>query len=310
MSNIRFICAQPANSYYTWQVEVLINNFIKNGINPNKIDILCAINNNIIPDDWIKLQQHYNTVRFFFYNDTRDDFGYIPSIYFNLMKNHLKSHPELQDEVLMLHDSDIIFTQPPNFGYLNNRIWYVADTNSYINYDYIQSKGNEIYEGMCEIIGIDKRIPKLMNSNSGGAQYIVSGEGWEFWDKVEKDSIKLYKWFCEIEPNYIKKHANDYPIQKWTAGMWSLLWNAWLYGHETKIDERISFCWSTDGIDKIQKYPILHNAGVTSPNNGLFYKGAYIDKLPYNEDLYIDTSRASYYYWEQVKETSQKTILK
>ena len=43
--DIRFICAQPANSYYTWQVEVLINNFIKHGINPNQIDINYLIQN-------------------------------------------------------------------------------------------------------------------------------------------------------------------------------------------------------------------------------------------------------------------------
>lgn len=310
MQNIRFICAQPANSYYTWQVEVLINNFIKHGVNPNKIDILCAINNDIVPDDWKKLQNHYNTVRFFFYNDTRSDYRYIPAIYFNLMSNHLKAHPELKDEVLFLHDSDIVFTRTPNLDWVTSKdIWYMSDTNSYINYNYIQQKGNDIYESMCDIIGIDKRIPKLMNSHSGGAQYIVNGEGWEFWDKVEKDAIRMYDYFCDIEHLYVKKYEGDYPIQKWTAGMWSLLWNAWLKGHETKVDDRIAFGWSTDGIQSVEKYWILHNAGVTSSHQGLFYKGLYINKLPYDEKLVIDENRASSYYWKQVQETAKKSIL-
>ena len=311
MQNIRFICAQPANSYYTWQVEVVINNFIKHGVNPNQIDILCCINNDNVPDDWKKLQSHYNTVRFFFYNDTRSDFKYIPAIYFNLMSNHLKAHPELKDEVLFLHDSDIVFTRPPELNWVNSKdIWYMSDTNSYINYNYIQQKSNDIYEKMCEIIGIDKRIPKLMNSHSGGAQYIVNGEGWEFWDKVEKDAIRIYDYFCEVEPQYVKKYEGDYPIQKWTAGMWSLLWNAWLSGHETKVDDRISFGWSTDPIDRVEKHWILHNAGVSGDMAGLFFKGAYINKLPYDEVLEIDESRASAYYWKQVQEVAQKTILK
>jgi hypothetical protein len=311
MQNIRFICAQPANSYYTWQVEVVINNFIKHGVNPNQIDILCCINNDIVPEDWSKLQAHYNTVRFFFYNDTRSDFKYIPAIYFNLMSNHLKAHPELKDEVLFLHDSDIVFTRRPELDWVNDKkIWYMSDTNSYINYDYIQQKDNAIYEKMCEIIGIDKRIPKLMNSHSGGAQYIINGEGWEFWDKVEKDAITMYDYFCEIEPLYVKKYEGDYPIQKWTAGMWSLLWNAWLSGHETKVDDRISFGWSTDPVDRIEKHWILHNAGVTSDMAGLFFKGAYISKLPYDEVLEVDETRASSYYWKQVQEVAQKTILK
>ena len=307
--DIRFICAQPANDYYRWQVEVMINNFIKHGVNPNKIDILCAINNDSIPEDWKKLQSHYNNVRFFFYNDSRSNFDYIPSIYFNLMSNHLKAHPELQDEVLFLHDSDIIFTRKPELDWMKHKnTWYMSDTNSYINYDYIQQKGNDTYETMCDIVGIDKLIPKIMNSNSGGAQYIVNGESWEFWDKVEKDSIKLYQYFCSIEPLYQKKHEHDYPIQKWTAGMWSLLWNAWLYGHETKVDGRLGFGWSTDNIKSIEKYWILHNAGVTGPNEGLFYKGSY-NKLPYNDTLDINVNRASWYYWEEVKETAKKTIL-
>ena len=38
MKNLRYICVQPRILYYAWQVEVMINNFIKHGINPNNID--------------------------------------------------------------------------------------------------------------------------------------------------------------------------------------------------------------------------------------------------------------------------------
>jgi hypothetical protein len=308
---MRYICAQPASQYYTWQVEVLINNFKKHGINPNHIDILCATEDGIVSEDWKKLQAHYNTIRFFFYKDTRIDKSYIPSIYFNLMKQHISAHPELREERLFLHDSDIIFTRPPELDWIkdSDSIWYLSNTNSYINFDYIQQKGNDIYEDMCAIIGIDKVVPKLMNSNSGGAQYIVKGEGYSFWDKVENDSIKLYKYFCDRAEYDTKNMKESFPIQKWTAGMWSLLWNAWKNGHETKVDPRLDFGWSTNNISDVEKYWILHNAGVTSTHVGLFYKGAYIDKLPYNEQLEIDPDKASYYYWKEVQETSKQTIL-
>ena len=163
MKNLRYICCQPAIPYYTWQVEVLINNFKKMGVNPNYIDIVCGIENGIIPENWRKLMTHYNSVRFFFYNDTRLDKSYQPSIYFNLMKQHIVARPEIQDDVLFLHDSDIIFTKPANFNsMISGDTWYLSDTKFYINYDYIQTKGNHIYEKMCEIIGIDKLIPKLL----------------------------------------------------------------------------------------------------------------------------------------------------
>jgi len=305
---IRYICAQPATQYYTWQVEVMINNFKKHGVNPNMIDILCGIENDNIPEDWIKLQQHYNTIRFFFYNDNRKDKSYIPSIYFNLLSSHMKANPDLINQRLFLHDSDIVFTRPPELNFINNaNIWYMSDTNSYINYNYIQQKGNHIYEKMCDIIGIDKLIPKLMNMNSGGAQYIITGEDYKFWDKVEEDSIKLYSYFCEVEPQHT---GTDYPIQKWTAGMWSLLWNAWLSGHETKVDKGLDFGWATNDVSDIDRYWILHNAGVTEQHKDLFHKGSYQNKLPYDDALIVRPTSASSYYWRQIKETSKVSVLR
>lgn len=308
--DLKYICAQPGVKYYTWQVEVMIHNFIKNKINPNNIEILIGINNNIIPEDWKNIQQSYPYVRFFFYPDTRIDKSYIPSIYFHLLKKHFQSYPELEKSVILLHDSDIVFTRPPEFqSMIYDNAWYLSDTNSYINYNYIQQKGDHIYKKMCEIVGLDERIPKLMNSNSGGAQYIVKNTNSKFWEKVENDSIKLYTYFCEIEPLYEKKHEYDYPIQKWTAGMWSLLWNAWLEGHETIVDKRLDFGWVTSPYSDVEKYSILHNAGVTPDCKGLFFKGNYIDRFPYNDDLDIDPTRASHYYWEQIQETKLNSCL-
>ena len=97
MKNLRYICAQPRLIYYAWQVEVMINNFIKNGINPNNIDILVAWN----PLDetnepetvsmWKKLSDHYSNVRFFYYEDTREHpIRYISSIRPNILKQHFK----------------------------------------------------------------------------------------------------------------------------------------------------------------------------------------------------------------------------
>lgn len=300
---LQYICCQPANTYYLWQIKVLLNNFIKMDIEPNSINIICSIEDDIIPNEWLILKEYYTEVKFYFYNDTREKNVYLPSIYFNLMKQHLKKYPELKDEVLFLHDADIVLTRPVDFtSMVDDNIWYMSNTNSYINYDYIQQKGNDIYEKMCDIIGIDKLIPKLFNSNSGGAQYIVKNTTYEFWDKVEKDSITLYNYFCEIEPNWNK---DFYPIQKWTAGMWSLLWNAWYFGNETKVDKRLDFGWITNPYSDVKKYAILHNAGATCSCDGIFYKGDYVNKSPFNENLNIDKQKASYFYWMEICETAK-----
>jgi hypothetical protein len=307
--SIRYVCCQPAIQYYTWQVEVMIDSFLKVGISANDMDIVCAVKDGIVPEEWSKLANKY-PCRFFFYEDLRVNRCYQPSIYFHLMKHHLAAHPELCNQVLFLHDSDIIFTKTPNWDWaIYDKAWYLSDTNSYICYDYIQSKGNDVYERMCEIIGINKLIPKLMNHNSGGAQYIVKETNYEFWDKVERDSVRLYQDFTINEPNYVKKYEGDYPIQKWTAGMWAFLWNGWLHGHETIVDKRMDFGWVTNSIADVEKYCILHNAGVTHGTQDMFYKSSYMYKLPYGEDLQINPEKASWYYYEQVKETGKNTVL-
>jgi len=305
---MKFICAQPAINYYTWQVEVMINNFIKNGVNPNDIHILCAYWDEV-PENWRTIQKTYNTVGFYFYKDTREDQSYIPSIYFNVLKQHIQANPELEKTTLFLHDSDIIFTRPVDFRSMeNDKIWYLSDTVGYIGTQYILTKGEDVYKKMCNVIGIDPLIPKLLNSNSGGAQHIVKNTTYEYWDKVEKDSIKLYKHFNDTEPEW---KGEGYPIQKWTAGMWSLLWNAWLFGHETKVDKRLDFCWATDPIHRWDETPIFHNAGVTDDRKDLFFKGAYIDKNPYKEvklESYSE-DKCSYNYVKNIIETSEKTCL-
>jgi hypothetical protein len=306
---MKYVCAQPAIDYYIWQVEVMINNFIKNGVNPEDIHILSAYSDSIPPKKWMDLANAYRDVGFFFYKDTREDTSYIPSIYFNMLKQHVKAFPHLQTEPLFLHDCDIIFTRPVDFSDMEkDDVWYLSDTVGYIGTQYILTKGEDVYLDMCKVMEIDPTIPKQRNADSGGAQHIVKNTTYEYWDRVEKDSIKLYKHFCDTEASY---KGSGHPIQKWTAGMWSLLWKAWKFGHTTKVDKRLDFCWATDDIRRWHEAPIYHNAGVTADRKDLFYKAAYIDKLPYgNIKLYsINAKYCSYKYTEELLKTKESSCL-
>ena len=49
----------------------------------------------------------------------------------------------------------------------------MSDTISYIGYDYIKSKGDDILKTMLDIVGIDEDVVKNNQNNSGGAQYIL-----------------------------------------------------------------------------------------------------------------------------------------
>jgi len=317
MKKLRYLCVQPATVYYAWQVEVMINNFISNGINPNQIDILVAkVSSDILyreknEEYWNKLVAKYDNVNFYFYDDNRvKPVYYISSIRPNLLKQHFKKYPELTNEVFFYHDCDICFTKPFNFNHLlEDDVWYVSDTNSYINYDYINSKGYGIYEKMCEIVGIDTKIPKQNNSDSGGAQYILKGLTAEFWEKVETDCEKLYVEIKKIIRSIKKENPTHHELQIWCADMWAVLWNAWKFGNQTKIVSEMNFVWATDSISRWNEYNIYHNAGVVNSGE-LFYKSAYTKTLPYDiklEDYSKD--RCSYKYVEEILKTKKISCL-
>lgn len=303
-----YVSAQPATEYYTWQVETYINNFIKHGIRAEDIVVLCSVEYNIIPESWRALSTHYKDVKFHFYRDTRTSKDYVPSIYFNLVKQWVKDNPEYRTERVFYHDSDIVFTRPPKLNWMGDDCWYLSDTNSYINYDYVLSKGVQQYHKMCELVNIDPLIPKLFNKHSGGAQYVGYGMTYSFWDKVERDSITLYDYLTRNESNYSKKYEGDYPIQKWTSGMWGLLWNIWTSGYATEVRKELDFTWSTNPMIDIDSNWILHNAGVVGEGHGLFFKGSWINTLPYGVAVEPDKDRASWYYWNEVMETGKQSV--
>ena len=322
MKNLRYICVQPRLLYYAWQVEVMINNFIEQGINPNNIDILVAWNPNDKTSDpenkepWDKLASHYNSVRFFFYQDTREQpIHYISSIRPNILKQHFKAHPVLSNDAIFYHDCDILFTKKldfitSNYAIVNDNTWYLSNTNHYINYDYIRSKGQDVYDKMCEIVNIDPLIPQLMNSNSGGAQYIMKNIDEAFWEKVEKDSEQLFYQITQLNNEKKAADPTHHELQIWCADMWAVLWGGWLRGNETKVVPELDFSWATDGIERWDETAIYHNAGITCACGRQFYKGAYMEKLPYDiqEEAFSKTKNC-YNYVKEIIKTAKKSPL-
>ena len=306
---MRFICAQPASTYYAWQVEVMINNFIDMGINPNQIDIVCWKQNGVIPEEWSKLAAGY-PARFFFYNDERETKHYISSIRPNILKQHFKANEEIEKDAIFYHDCDIVFTSRIDFDkYLNDDRCYGSDTRWYISHDYILGKGEDVLDKMCEIVGIDKEIVKDNELNAIGAQYLMKGIDWKFWEEVERDSERLFKEITEL--NNIKKRENPsyHELQIWCADMWAVLWGLWKLGKETICDPHLEFSWGTSTEGDWDRLKIFHNAGVVSGNDGLFYKANYINRYPYGDELEIRGGTASKKYWDIIKETAKKSVL-
>lgn len=312
MTQLRFVCAQPATLYYAWQVELMINNFIEMGVNPNHIDIVCWKPNGIVPDEWSKLANGY-AARFFFYDDTRKTKGYISSIRPNILKQHFQKYTHLERETIFYHDCDIIFTKPIKEWITDEMIgdekWYGSDTRWYIGHDYIISKGEDVLDKMCEITGIGKHIIQENELNSIGAQYIMKGINWWYWDRVERDSERLYTEITELNNEKIKEDPKHHPLQIWCADMWGVLWGAWRLGFQTICDDRLQFSWGTSNTQDYHKMNIMHNAGVVDGNNGLFFKGMWINELPFNKNLDIKEGTASWFYYNEIRKLETKSVL-
>ena len=309
-NKITFISAQPDTTYFHWQVEVMIHNFMKVGVNPNWIEVLFAYDYQI-SEEGRKLADRYPYVRFFFYKKSdvsKNNEGYIPMIRPDILSQHFKIFKNLEKEPIFYHDSDIIFRELPNFDSLSkDKFWYLSDTVSYIGSEYIKSKSENLLKEMCKIANIPVRLVEKNNTNSGGAQYLMKNIDYRFWHQVSTITLNLYKFMRDREleerKKLSKKELKDYnPIQKWCADMWGVLWTALKNGHSVKISKELDFSWATGNINDWEKCKIYHNAGVTiDKNSTIFYKGDFTKKMPWNVDFsYVSKESNSYNYVEAI----------
>jgi hypothetical protein len=312
LRDLQFVCAQPAIDYYVWQVEVMLNNFIKQGISLNNVDIVCWKENGVVPENWSKLANNY-AARFFFYDDTRETRHYISSIRPNILKQHWQARPELLQSAIFYHDCDIVFTKPIKDiitgQMIIDDIWYGSDTRWYIGHDYIISKGNDILDAMCEIVDIPKEIIKANELNAIGAQYLMKGIDSKFWKNVEKDCERLFVEINELSNKKKETNHSYHELQIWCADMWAVLWNGWKLGYTTECSKELEFAWATSQEQDWYDMNIFHNAGVTNSTSGYFYKAEYMNQLPYNKQIDIKENTASYHYWQEICETAEKSVL-
>lgn len=315
---ITFLCAQPDVPYFHWQVEVFIHNAIKNGINPNWIEIIFAYD--FMPsEEGLELVSRYPSVRFFFYPKTPcDNYGYIPILRPDVLEQHFLSFPDLSKEPIFYHDSDIIFRDLPDFNkLLEDDSWYLSDTVSYIGANYIKSKSEILFQEMCKIANISPDLVEANEKNSGGAQYLMKGIDYLFWRDVKNVALNLYKHMLERENleklTLSESDLSSYnPIQKWCSDMWAVLWCGLKRGANIKISDELNFSWgSTYGHNEWKKFKIYHNAGVVSSEGGkVFYKGEFIDKSPFEYDFSnIDPNHNTYNYVQAILYAKEKRSL-
>lgn len=319
MKRILYLTAQPAETYFFWQLELQLRNFASLCINPNDIHVLVAYDPTvgILPElsNFVSANEHLASI--FIYPDNRVKKVYPSSIRPHILKQHFLTKTDLAKQVIFYLDSDVLFSRVPLIPSLfENDTCYVSDTRSYIDTEYILRQSSlKLLTDMASIVGVDLETLYKNDLNSGGAQYLLKDISHSFWEKVESDSESLFEILNAF--NKQKRDAihndkgtfnqDDSGIQAWCADMWSVLWNLHLEGKTTQIHSELDFCWADDPIGEWKNKAILHYTGNKSIPN-IFNKTRYLRHAPwYDRKLRdIDEETCSIIVVDQIKKRKKE----
>ncbi|QES88731.1 galactosyltransferase-related protein [Rhizosphaericola mali] len=293
-----YITVVPDDFYFIWQLELQLYNFQQLGVAAENIHVLIGYDCRRGLRDYfsILIEQQKDNALFFIYPDSRKSKNYLSSIRPHILKQHLTTYPYLEQVPFFYYDTDIIFRDLPDFENLvKGHYWYVSDTRNYLDSNYIkQLGGEELFTKMCDVVGIKKAVVENNDFNCGGAQYIIKNTTTTFWEKVENDCEALYS-LMQLYNNHnaaglymsTKKRISEYRgIQAWCADMWAVLWNAWLFGYETKISKELEFCWAKDNIIQWHNKKILHYSGSFKKEEKQFFrKTNFVKYSPYYDSI-------------------------
>lgn len=295
MKDLKFVCAQPDDPYYTWQVHMWLESLRERGLSDKAIVLIFTPGYRALNRKWKQIEDLYPEAEFAYYKDVDGEITnylglYIPVLRPWILEKYWKDHPEMQDKTVFYIDCDTVFTPNLNINHLiDDDINYLSDTNSYINAKYFDSKVKDVLPhkledykqidvlgDLAKAIGISREIAEANNDNSGGAQYILKNIDASFWKDVKKDCLTIRSYLQGVNKQYFA--SEDKGFQSWCADMWAVLWNLWKREMVTKNAPELDFSWASDGIDKVNRLGIFHNAGITGDMMGeipCFYKGKY-----------------------------------
>ncbi len=304
MKDLKFICVQPDDAYYSWQVHLWLESLKEIGQSDKAIVLIFTPNFRQATNRWDKIVDLYPEAEFVFYTGGDDVSKLIP-IYIPVLRpyclmRYFKEHPEMEQNAIMYCDCDVIFTKDFNIdAYVDDDINYLSDTNSYINARYFDSKifdvlpekkedymKRDILADATSLVGITRQIAEDNNFNSGGAQYLLKNVDYKFWEHIIVDCIQIRTYLQSINRQFFESESKGF--QSWCADMWAILWRLWQMERITRNIPEMKFAWSSDELSSLDNTGILHNAGIVANNMEIgknpdgtpitypaFYKGLY-----------------------------------
>lgn len=282
-----YISAQPDEVYFLWQLELQLFNFYSVGIGKESIHVIVGYKpEKGIHPQFKKFARDHQEVQIYFYPDNRTKKKYLSSIRPHLLAQHFRKYPELERETVFYHDSDVLFTDTPNWeGLCADEVWYTSDTRSYLDSKYFRHfvDDNE-FAKICGLLSLTPEDVIKQDGNAGGAQYILKKCKAEFWEKVEIDCERLFTYLHNGQKHGTRIHEG---LQAWCTDMWVIFWNAILQNRSFRIHPALDFCWADSPSDELKRKKILHYTGSKRSDICIFEKTLYQTHSPFYSDLSI-----------------------
>ena len=333
MKELRFLCVQPDDPYYIWQVHLWLENLKGLGKIDKAIVLIFVPKFREYNNKWQKLMDLYPEVTFKVYKDEHNISKmlgvYIPILRPYTLWRYWTEFPDMKEKAVFYYDNDVLLTDKFNIDeFIQDDVCYVSDTNSYINASYFDSKVKDVLPEKLEayktidvlsdttkIVGVTREIAEKNNQHSGGAQYLLKNITVDFWDGMITNTLSIRMSLQQVNKLYFENENKGF--QSWCADMWALLWGLWQEGKEVKVIREMDFAWAPDPIEKLNTHFIYHNAGITGETMGgvpYFYKGKYHTGLNPFADSQIETvmnneqskKKCTWYYTNALNELGKK----
>ena len=339
MKDLKIVSAQPDDTYYTWQVHAWLESLRELGLSEKTTVLIFIPGFRERNKKWDQIVSLYPETEFVFYKDEANEISkllglYIPVLRPWCLEKYFAANPELKEKAIFYCDSDTIITERFKIDHLmDDEYSYLSDTNSYINASYFDSKVKDVLPAKLEeykkrdilgeltqLIGISREIAEKNNMHSGGAQYLLKNIDGDFWKDVKQDCITIRMFLQQINRQFFESENKGF--QSWCADMWAVLWNLWKRNLETRVVPELDFSWGSDRIERVNKLPIFHNAGITADKMGdmpCFYKGKYhmgsdpFEDMAHLQNVYnnnLSKTHGTWFYLDKLLKLKEKYNLK
>jgi len=191
-----FICAQPDQPLFIWQLKTLIGSMMGQNIAKEHIHLLVLLEPAALPSAEMKELEGYAKV--YYYHERAEGRIYLASSKPYLFARFWEQFPENKHRHFMFVESDMLVYKVPDLPMDHN--WYWSDASNFL-------ESNQ-YEHMLG-------YPPIAGPAFGFHGY-GRGVDADFWYKVEKESIELF----------LKMNMEQTPCNRWICEMRAWMWNS------------------------------------------------------------------------------------